>query len=53
MLDRPRRVGGEWKIFECYIGGSMTNQRLEPKDHDPRALAAFMPKPGSLLREMA
>jgi hypothetical protein len=44
MLDRLRRVDGAWKILERYVGGSMTNQRLEPGAHDPKAFAPFMPR---------
>jgi len=43
MLDRLRKVNGQWKIFERYIGGSMTNQNLEPAVHDAIMLAPFMP----------
>jgi ketosteroid isomerase-like protein len=53
MLDRLRRVEGEWKILERYVGGSMTNRRLEPGDTEPAALTPFMPKLGAPLAESA
>jgi hypothetical protein len=53
ILDRLRRVDSQWKIFERHLGGSMTNQRLEPRNHDPRFLAAFMPKLGPQVQESA
>jgi hypothetical protein len=44
MLDRLRREGDGWRIHERYVGGSMTNRRLEPGTKDSAALAPFMPK---------
>lgn len=49
MLDRLRRVDGSWKIFERYIGGSMTNNRLAAGETSSKALAPFMPKPAKPL----
>lgn len=46
MLDRLRRVDGEWKIVERCIGGSMTNRRLQRIDRNPETLAPLMPVVG-------
>lgn len=44
MLDRLRRVDGEWRIHERYVGGSMTNRRLAVGHLSSEAIAGFMPK---------
>ena len=44
MMDRLRRTEHGWKIFERYVGGSMTNRHLHPTHSTPEALAPFMPE---------
>jgi hypothetical protein len=43
MLDRLQRDGDGWRIHERYVGGSMTNSRVEPGTTAVEALAPFMP----------
>lgn len=44
MRDRLRKTASGWKIFERYIGGSTTNQRLSPPDSAASAFTDVMPK---------
>lgn len=43
MVDRLRRSGRGWKIFERYVGSTTTNNRLTPPRKDPEYFAPFLP----------
>jgi SnoaL-like domain len=43
MIDRLRRTDSGWKIFERYVGGTTTNDRLTPPRTDPAYFAPYMP----------
>jgi SnoaL-like protein len=43
MVDRLRRTENGWKIFERYVGGTTTNNRLTPEQTDPAYFSPYMP----------
>ncbi|MFM0477048.1 nuclear transport factor 2 family protein [Paraburkholderia strydomiana] len=43
MRDRLRKTSTGWKIYERYIGGSITNHALTPVDTSAVAVAPYLP----------
>lgn len=44
MIDRLRRSGTGWKIFERHVGATMVNDRLTPPRTDAAYFSPFLPK---------